>query len=69
MSTKRRLPEKSAQQLDSLDAHIETAIDVLQSALDDIQRDPKLCQSKINHVRFLLVQALRHSDRARRNED
>jgi hypothetical protein len=69
MSTKRRLPEKSAQQLDLLDEHLELAIQVLTDALEDIQRDPKHCATQIHHARFLLVRALRHSDRARRNED
>lgn len=69
MSTKRRLPEKSAQQLDSLDRHIESALEVLEAAKDDIRTDPKECASAINYAMTLLLRALRHSDRARRNED
>lgn len=69
MSTKRRLPEASARQLDSLDAHIETAIEALEAAKKVIQKNPRHCESQINHVMFLLQKALRHSDRARRNED
>jgi hypothetical protein len=69
MSTKRRLPEASARQLDSLDRHIESALEVLEAAKEDIRTDPKECASNINYAMTLLLRALRHSDRARRNED
>ena len=69
MSSKRRLPEASARQLDSLDAHVEAAIETLEAAIKVIQKNPRHCESQINHAKFLLMKALRHSDRARRNED